>query len=55
MLGPEVGGWRTVRYQQRGLAPSAVSGPFTVERHRAHAVAVLDTLARTAPFASGPP
>lgn len=44
MLAPEVGGWRTVRYQQRGLAPSTPSGPFTVERHVADAVAVLDTL-----------
>jgi proline iminopeptidase len=44
MLAPEVDGWRTVRYQQRGLAPSAVSGPFTVERHVADAVAVLDTV-----------
>jgi len=44
MLGPEVDGWRAVRYQQRGLAPSALSGPFTVERHRADAIAVLDTL-----------
>jgi len=44
MLGPEVDGWRAVRYQQRGLAPSALGGPFTVERHRADAIAVLDTL-----------
>jgi proline iminopeptidase len=44
MLYPETGGWRTVRYQQRGLTPSAVSGPFTVERHVADAVAVLDAL-----------
>ena len=44
MLAPEVDGWRAVRYQQRGLAPSAVSGPFTVERHVADAVAVLDAL-----------
>jgi proline iminopeptidase len=44
ILGPELDGWRTVRYQQRGLAPSAVSGPFTVERHVADAVAVLDAL-----------
>jgi proline iminopeptidase len=44
MLGPELDGWRWVRYQQRGLAPSAVSGPYTVERHVADAVAVLDTL-----------
>jgi proline iminopeptidase len=44
MLYPEAEGWRAVRYQQRGLAPSTVSGPFTVERHVADAVAVLDTL-----------
>lgn len=44
MLYPEAGGWRCVRYQQRGLVPSAVSGPFTVERHVADAVAVLDAL-----------
>jgi proline iminopeptidase len=44
MLDPEVEGWRAVRYQQRSLSPSAVSGPFTVERHVADAVAVLDTL-----------
>jgi len=44
MLGPELDGWWWVRYQQRGLAPSAAGGPFTVERHVADAVAVLDTL-----------
>ncbi len=44
MLYPEAEGWRAVRYQQRGLTPSTVSGPFTVERHVADAVAVLDTL-----------
>ena len=44
MLGPEVDGWRSARYQQRGLPPSAVNGPFTVERHVADSVAVLDTL-----------
>lgn len=44
MLGPEVDGWRSIRYQQRGLAPSAVGGPFTVERHVADAVAVLEAL-----------
>lgn len=35
-------GWRTVRYQQRGLAPSVTDGPFTIECHAADAVAVLD-------------
>jgi proline iminopeptidase len=44
MVYPETQGWRTVRYQQRGLTPSAVSGPFTVERHVDDAVAVLDAL-----------
>jgi proline iminopeptidase len=44
LLYPETDGWRGVRYQQRGLTPSAVSGPFTVERHVADAVAVFDTL-----------
>jgi pimeloyl-ACP methyl ester carboxylesterase len=43
MLYPETQGWRAVRYQQRGLTPSAVSGPFSVGRHVADAVAVLDT------------
>jgi proline iminopeptidase len=44
LLYPEAEGWRAVRYQQRGLAPSTVSGPFSVEHHVADAVAVLDTL-----------
>jgi pimeloyl-ACP methyl ester carboxylesterase len=44
MLGSEVDGWRSVRYQQRGLPPSAANGPFTIERHVADAVAVLDAL-----------
>jgi pimeloyl-ACP methyl ester carboxylesterase len=44
LLGPEVAGWRAIRYQQRCLSPSATDGPFTVERHVADAVAVLDAL-----------
>jgi pimeloyl-ACP methyl ester carboxylesterase len=32
----------TLRYQQRGVPPSTVEGPFDVERHAADAVAVLD-------------
>jgi pimeloyl-ACP methyl ester carboxylesterase len=44
MLIPEVGDWRAVRYQQRGLPPSVVDGPYTVERHVADALAVLDSL-----------
>jgi pimeloyl-ACP methyl ester carboxylesterase len=42
LLGPEVEGWRAVRYQQRGLAPSSTDGPFTLQQHVADAVAVLD-------------
>ncbi len=37
-------GYRVVRFQQRGLAPSTPDGPFTVERHMADALAVLDML-----------
>jgi pimeloyl-ACP methyl ester carboxylesterase len=34
----------TARYQQRGLAPSVVSGDISIEGHIADAVAVLDAL-----------
>jgi len=34
--------YTVIRYQQRGLAPSTTSGPFSVTRHIADAVAVLD-------------
>ncbi|SRR5712691_2501633 len=44
LLAPELTGWRWVKYQQRGLAPSAVGGPFSVVQHVADAVAVLDEL-----------
>lgn len=44
LLTGELDGWRSVSYQQRGLPPSALNGPFTVERHVADAVAVLDAL-----------
>jgi len=42
MLIPEAAGWRLIHYQQRGLPPSSVDGPFTVEQHLADAAAVLD-------------
>jgi proline iminopeptidase len=32
----------TVRFQQRGIPPSTVEGPFDVDRHVADAIAVLD-------------
>lgn len=44
-LAPELeNGYRVVRFQQRGLAPSTTAGPFDVERHVADAIAVLDML-----------
>ncbi len=42
MLGPEVADWRFLSFQQRGISPSATSGPFTLEQHVADATAVLD-------------
>jgi proline iminopeptidase len=44
LVSAELDGYRTVSYQQRGLAPSVTSGPFTVERHVADTLAVLDTV-----------
>jgi len=35
-------GFRVIRYQQRGLAPSTTAGPFGIDRHVADAIAVLD-------------
>lgn len=39
-----VDGFTVYRYQQRGLAPSTLDGPFTIETHVADAVAVLDAI-----------
>jgi pimeloyl-ACP methyl ester carboxylesterase len=44
ILAGETAGFRAVRYQQRGIGPSTLDGPFTVIRHVADAVAVLDDL-----------
>lgn len=44
VVGDETRGWRAIRYQQRGLSPSVTEGPFSVTRHVADAVAVLDEL-----------
>ncbi|MFI5035737.1 MAG: alpha/beta fold hydrolase [Acidimicrobiales bacterium] len=38
-------GYTVYRYQQRGLAPSTTSGPFSVETHVADALAILQALA----------
>jgi len=44
-LEPElVDGYTVIRYQQRGLAPSTLSGPFTIETQVADAIALLDSL-----------
>ena len=39
------GRFRTIRYQQRGVAPTTVEGPATVEAHVEDAVAVIDRAA----------
>lgn len=44
VLAGETADWRGIHYQQRGLTPSTVDGPYTVARHVADAIAVLDTL-----------
>ena len=38
------GGFETFRYQQRGLAPTTIGAPYTVDAHVADALAVLDGL-----------
>ncbi|HEY7147168.1 MAG TPA: alpha/beta hydrolase [Streptosporangiaceae bacterium] len=42
MFAAELAGWAALRYTQRGVAPSITEGPFTIERHVADALAVLD-------------
>ncbi len=43
-LDAETHGYRAIRYQQRGMAPSSLEGPLTVPRHVADVIAVLDSL-----------
>ena len=44
-LAEEIGtGFRIAAYQQRGLAPSTLEGPFAVDREVADVLAVLDAL-----------
>ena len=44
-LADEIGaGFQIAAYQQRGIEPSTLEGPFTVEREVADALAVLDAL-----------
>lgn len=42
LLEDETGGWRRVRYQQRGHSPSAICGPFTGQQHLEDLISVLD-------------
>lgn len=44
LLEPELEGFFAVGFQQRGLPPSAVTGPLSVERHVADAVAILSMI-----------
>lgn len=53
ILSDELDGWRWASYQQRGLAPSVETGPYTVERHVADAVAVLDAVGFDRPVVLG--
>ncbi len=44
-LAEEIGNdFRVAAYQQRGIEPSTLEGPFTVEREVTDAIAVLDAL-----------
>jgi proline iminopeptidase len=47
------GRFETVRYTQRGTRPSDARGPYTIERHVADAVAVLDWLGPESAWAIG--
>jgi pimeloyl-ACP methyl ester carboxylesterase len=42
LLREELAGWRLVGFQQRGLSPSTIDGPFSVTQNVADAIAVLD-------------
>jgi proline iminopeptidase len=44
LLAGETAGWEVIRYQQRGVSPSATEGPLDVGQHVTDAIAVLDAL-----------
>jgi proline iminopeptidase len=50
---PELGGYRVASFQQRGVAPSTLAGPFDVPTLRDDVIAVLDTLGWKAPAMVG--
>jgi pimeloyl-ACP methyl ester carboxylesterase len=51
--GELIPGYTVHRYQQRGLAPSTTSGPFSVEAHADDALAVLRAVAPTGAIVVG--
>jgi pimeloyl-ACP methyl ester carboxylesterase len=50
---PELGGYRVASFQQRGVAPSTLAGPFDVPTLRNDVIDVLDTLGWPAPAIIG--
>jgi proline iminopeptidase len=50
---PELGGYRVARFQQRGVAPSTLAGPFDVPTLRDDVIDVLDALGWQAPAIIG--
>lgn len=50
---PELDGYRVALFQQRGVAPSTLAGPFDVPTLRADVIDVLDTLGWEAPVMIG--
>jgi proline iminopeptidase len=50
---PELGGYRVASFQQRGVAPSTLAGPFDVPTLRNDVIDVLDTLGWDAPVMIG--
>ena len=50
---PELDGYRVASFQQRGVAPSTLAGPFDVPTLRDDVIAVIDTLGWGAPAMIG--
>src|SRR6476469_5216174 len=50
---PELGGYQVASFQQRGVAPSTLAGPFDVPTLRDDVIDVLDTLGWHAPVMIG--
>jgi proline iminopeptidase len=50
---PELDGYQTALFQQRGVAPSTLTGPFDVPTLREDVIEVLDTLGWQAPVIVG--